>query len=269
MGVIGLTLLLTGGLAASGCGEAKHPASTAASAKSVATTTSAPAAGGQGSAGQATGSTTTTDGSAGGATAEGASSAQNGAASAASGRSVAVGGKGRSKAHMVLPGPNSRPAPKLHAGAAVPVADISLSSSALRASGATLPARHTCAGADQSLPLHWSGVPVDTQELVLFAVSERPVGRKLFFDWALAGLSPSLQGLAAGEMPAGAVLGKNGYGHTSYSICPTSGKRESYIFELYALPQRLTSTQGFDPASLRRQATHVARHVGLLVGTYG
>jgi hypothetical protein len=210
MGAIGLTLLFASGLAAAGCGETTHPASTAAAAHSTAST----------GAGGAQGTTTTGSASAGTTTASttGSSTGSNVARSVAEGKSVTVAGKGGSKAHLVLPGPNSKPAPKkLGASAGThPVADISLSSPALSASGTQLPARYTCAGADESLPLHWSQVPAGTQELVLFVVSEQPVDRKLFFDWALGGLNPSLQGLGAGQLPAGATIGRNGYGHEAY-----------------------------------------------------
>jgi phosphatidylethanolamine-binding protein (PEBP) family uncharacterized protein len=108
-----------------------------------------------------------------------------------------------------------------------------------------------------------------TQELMLFAISTEPVSGKLFFDWAVAGLSPSLKGLEGGSLPAGAVVGRNGDGRDGYALCPANGKRESYVFALFALPQRLAPQAGFDPAALRQQAIKIARHTGLLVGSYG
>jgi phosphatidylethanolamine-binding protein (PEBP) family uncharacterized protein len=181
----------------------------------------------------------------------------------------------KSKAHLVLPPPGSHPEPKLTASerATVSVADISLSSPAIKrvanSSAYTLDREYTCHGADRSPPLRWSSVPANTKELALFAISTRPVNGKLFFDWALANLKPSFKDLQAGTLPAGAVLGESSSGHASYSICPASGKRESYVFVLYALPTSLAPTTGFDPTTLRHQAMQLARHTGLLVGTYG
>jgi phosphatidylethanolamine-binding protein (PEBP) family uncharacterized protein len=167
----------------------------------------------------------------------------------------------------VLPPPGSKPEPKPTASevATHPVADIALSSPAIRqakdASSYTLDAQYTCAGANHSPPLHWSGVPSGTQELVLFVISTVPVDGKLYFDWAVAGLNPSLKGLSAATLPSGAVQG----GQSGYTICPGSGKSESYVFLLYALPKKLSPAQNFDPAALRQQAIHTAHHVGLLV----
>jgi phosphatidylethanolamine-binding protein (PEBP) family uncharacterized protein len=186
-------------------------------------------------------------------------------------------GSGRAshrRAHLVLPGPNSRPAPKLGASqrASVSVADITLSSPAITQAHAGQPllaTRYTCQGADVPPPLRWTGVPPATQELVLFAISTRPVDGQLFFDWALAGLPGNLHGLPGGQLPPDAVLGRNGVGRETYSLCPAGGKPETYLFALYALPQKLSPKAGFDPATLRAQAIKLARHTGILFATYG
>jgi phosphatidylethanolamine-binding protein (PEBP) family uncharacterized protein len=181
----------------------------------------------------------------------------------------------RSRAHLVLPPPGSHPAPKLSASdrASVSVADITLSSPAITqrrsASAATLGREYTCRGADHSPSLHWTGIPPGTKELALFAISIKPVAGKLFFDWAVANLNPGLKGLDSNTLPPGAVLGRNGSGHAAYSICPIGAKHEDYVFVLYALPQSLSPKPNFDPAYLRQQAIRIARHTGLLVGSYG
>jgi hypothetical protein len=153
------------------------------------------------------------------------------------------------------------------------VADITLSSPAIRqvrsASIPTLAGQYTCRGADNSPPLRWRAIPPGARELVLFAISTQPVDGKLFFNWAVAGLSPRLSGLNNDSLPPGAVVGRNGYGHAGYSICPADGRRESYAFVLYALPRNLAPRANFDPAALRLQAMALARHTGLVVGTYG
>lgn len=179
----------------------------------------------------------------------------------------------KSRAHLVLPSPGSKPEPKPTASevASHPVADIALSSPAVRqasdASSYTLDAQYTCAGADRSPPLHWHGIPPGTKELVLFAISSTPVDDKLYFDWAVAGLDPKLTGLSTATLPPGAVQGLNGQGRSSYAVCPQAGRPENYVFLLYALPTKLSPAQSFEPAALRKQAIHIARHVGLLVAS--
>jgi phosphatidylethanolamine-binding protein (PEBP) family uncharacterized protein len=179
------------------------------------------------------------------------------------------------RAHLVLPPPGSHPEAKPSASeqAALPVTDISLSSTAITRQGQSalysLAGQYTCHGSGGSPPLRWSGVPSNTRELALFVISTRPVNDKLYFDWALAGISPTLTGIQAGHQPPGAVAGLSSSGKTTYSICPPAGQHENYVFILYALPSTLNPKPGFDPATLRAQAKQIARHTGLLVGSYG
>lgn len=260
-GLTAIALLLAANsmvIAASGCGETNRTRTVA----SQGTTTAATGATG---GAQATSST-----------AAAPSGSQTEAQSASSANPASTSrAANHSRAHLALPGPNSRLAPKLTAAqrANVAVSDIALSSPAITqahyASAPTLNRRYTCQGADQSPPLHWSRVPPGTKELALLVISTTPFDGKLFYDWAVAGLNPNLKGLKSGALPTGAVTGRNGNRQTAYSICPTGAKHESYVFLLYALPQSLSPQQGFDPATLRQQAMRIARHTGLLIGTYG
>ena len=81
-----------------------------------------------------------------------------------------------------------------------------------------LPALYTCDGKNISLPFEWQGVPPGTAELALFAMSIQPVEGKLFFDWAVAGLSPDLKEIESGKLPKDAVVGRNSSGKTGYEI---------------------------------------------------
>lgn len=150
------------------------------------------------------------------------------------------------------------------------VASLSLQSpSSLPSAGGpqALPAQYTCDGKSTSPALRWQGVPQGTAELVLFAMSIQPVEGKLFFDWAVAGLSPELEEIEAGELPKGAVVGRNSFGKTDYEICPEGGS-ETYMFTLFALPERLSPAAGFDPAALRKAVLDVSGNVGLLALSY-
>lgn len=130
-----------------------------------------------------------------------------------------------------------------------------------------LPARYTCDGESTSPALRWRGVPEGTAELVLFAMNIQPVGGELFFDWAVAGLSPDLEEIEAGKLPKGAVVGRNSFGKTGYEICPEGGS-ETYMFTLFALPVTLSPTRGFDPSALRKAALEASGNVGLLALDY-
>jgi phosphatidylethanolamine-binding protein (PEBP) family uncharacterized protein len=150
------------------------------------------------------------------------------------------------------------------------VADISLQSPAIVASAGspgTLAATYTCDGKDSWPELRWSGVPADSAELILYAMSVQPVEERLFVDWAVAGLDPGLSGVEAGELPKGAIVGTNGFGKRDYEICPT-GAGEIYMFALYALPTALSPPKGFDARELRKEILDVSGNVGLLPALY-
>ena len=150
------------------------------------------------------------------------------------------------------------------------VADILLTSPALSSgSPPSLPSPYTCDGGDSWPALRWQGIPPGTEELIVFAANVAPVQGKIFFDWAVAGLDPSLSGLEAGRLPRGAITGQNGFGQNGYSICPDPGGTESYVFVLHAIPKALSPAKGFDPHELRRQVIEQAANAGILVFAYG
>jgi phosphatidylethanolamine-binding protein (PEBP) family uncharacterized protein len=130
-----------------------------------------------------------------------------------------------------------------------------------------LAATYTCDG-DNSWPsLRWGGIPAGTAELILYAMNVQPVAEQLFVDWAVAGLDPSLEGIKAGKLPKGAVIGTNGFGRRGYEICP-SGAGEIYMFAIYALPRGLALPGGFDARQARKEILDVSGNVGLLPAVY-
>lgn len=130
-----------------------------------------------------------------------------------------------------------------------------------------LPVQYTCDGKSTSPALHWQGVPSGTAELVLFAMNLQPVQGKLFFNWAVAGISPTLEEIKAGQLPKGAVVGRNSFGKVDYELCP-EGSGETYMFALFALPKKLSPGRGFDPLALRKEVTDTSGNVGLLAVSY-
>src|SRR5580704_3087540 len=129
-----------------------------------------------------------------------------------------------------------------------PVTKINVGSSAIV--GNKLPARYTCDGQDISPPLEWGAVPANVKDLALFVVGFIPQRSKntyhLSVEWAVAGLSPALHKLAAGQLPPGAYLGvTSNHRQRRYSICPKKGDLVHYQFELYGLPEALAVSRRF------------------------
>ncbi|HYM46345.1 MAG TPA: YbhB/YbcL family Raf kinase inhibitor-like protein [Solirubrobacteraceae bacterium] len=149
--------------------------------------------------------------------------------------------------------------PKEH----LPTVSIEMSSPTIKNRQA-LPARYTCDGADVSPPLRWSAIPKGTAELALVVTSFSLEGHgEEKIQWAVAGLQPTLKGLAAGRLPAGAVVGRNGLGQSRYSICPSKGHVQHYAVILYALPHPVSATPGFDAKAFSKAAEKTAEYKGL------
>jgi phosphatidylethanolamine-binding protein (PEBP) family uncharacterized protein len=153
---------------------------------------------------------------------------------------------------------------------------IALVSPAMAGSRA-IPIKYTCDGKDVSLPLRWSNVPPATEELALFLfdievagplAGRRTIATQLTAQWAVVGLKPTLHELPAGRLPPGTVLGRNGSGRQSYSVCPAKGKVENYLFLIYALPSKAALQPGFTDATLFEQASHAALAQGRLFASY-
>jgi Raf kinase inhibitor-like YbhB/YbcL family protein len=111
--------------------------------------------------------------------------------------------------------------------------------------------RYTCAsaggtpGTGVSPELAWSGVPAGATNLALVVTDQTADG---FVHLIATGIDPTATGVGEGLAPAGAVLGKNGFGAIGWGgPCPPVGSGEhEYLVELYALDQDLGLTDGFD-----------------------
>jgi Raf kinase inhibitor-like YbhB/YbcL family protein len=112
---------------------------------------------------------------------------------------------------------------------------IKLSSPAF-ASGARIPARYTCDGADVSLPLHWTGVPSQATSLTLTVDDINAPGGN-FIHWQMTGIPASVGGLSAGHVPSGVTQRVNGFGTSGYrGPCPPHGDPpHHYVIKLRAL----------------------------------
>ena len=259
--------LVLAALMLAGCGGGSSDSSSSGSTAVAASGGSADPGGTTGTVDSSSGADGTTNGangpekgSYGGGSAGGGSSAGGGQASAGSKQGPKIAQpKGE-------PEPGITPQQRREAT----VASMTLESPSSQAAGAgpqTLPAGYTCDGRGTSPALRWQGVPQGTAELIIFAMNVQPVEGKLFFDWAVAGLSPDLTEVEAGKLPRGAIVGRNSFGKVGYEICPPGGA-ETYMFTVFALPQKLSPSQGFDPSALRREVLGASGNVGLLALNY-
>lgn len=128
--------------------------------------------------------------------------------------------------------------------------------SAGRLSNGAIISKYTCKGANTSLPITWAGVHGSAKEVTV--VVRTIVGGLLNpgsysqVDWALANISPSVNHIAAGETPPGAVVGRNRLGKESYSLCPPAGKLALVTIAVDAFPKKLNLANGFEPSELAK-----------------
>jgi hypothetical protein len=113
--------------------------------------------------------------------------------------------------------------------------------------GATISRAHTCDGRDVSPPVHATGLPSSTKEVVVTMHDPDAPGGN-FIHWEVAHLAPAggVLSLSAGATPSGAVLGKNSYGSLGYrGPCPPSGPAHHYVITVFALGQASGLKPGF------------------------
>ena len=134
---------------------------------------------------------------------------------------------------------------------------------------APIPTRHTNDGDDLSPALEWSGVPEEAVELALLC-EDRDAPGGTFVHWVLSGLDPSLPGLAEGQVPAGAVEGRNDFGDVGYGgpRPPVGDEAHRYFFRLYAASEPFGLSPGGSADDLRSALTSTELAQATLVGTY-
>jgi phosphatidylethanolamine-binding protein (PEBP) family uncharacterized protein len=250
-------------LAVAGCGGSSS-SSAPGTAGSAATSTTASAANGKSSTGQ---------GSSGSEQAKVDPETVGQSAKEGQGeRQATSNGEGSGKKHPPLSLPEGKPeegATKAQQSQ-VPTATIELSVPAAPGgtSPGSLPAAYTCDGKNVAPEVKWGKLPEGTAEAALFVMNMQPVNGKLYFDYAIAGIDPSLEGLKSGEVSKGAVIGRNSAGQDKYSLCPQGSSSEEFIFALYAISKKLAPKAGFDPLKLREEATPVSATNGLYAVMY-
>ena len=105
--------------------------------------------------------------------------------------------------------------------------------------GGAIPLRHSCEGENVSPPLAWSRVPDDAEELAL-VVADPDGDGGVFHHWIVLGIPATADGIAAGEIPRGAVEAKGSSENPTWiGPCPPVGEEHEYVFSLYPLSRKL------------------------------
>jgi len=140
----------------------------------------------------------------------------------------------------------------------------------------SIPARHTCDGADASPALAWSGAPAGTRSLALIVddpdAPDPAAPRMTWVHWVLYNIPPDSSGLAEGvapkDLPKGTLQGLNDWKRTGYGgPCPPAG-RHRYFHKLYALDVVLPVLASPTKAALEGAMKGHVLAQAELVGTY-
>lgn len=124
---------------------------------------------------------------------------------------------------------------------------FALSSSAFERNG-PVPAEYTCDGKGISPALQWEKVPAKASELVLFVIDDSSARSNGGIRWVVGGIDPKTRSVAAGQMPAGGIVGTNTAGKAAYGpICPDHGHTDTIEFVMYALRKPISLSPGFQP----------------------
>jgi len=150
---------------------------------------------------------------------------------------------------------------------------LALTSTAFPPNG-SIPAKHTCEGADVSPPLAWSGVPDGTKSLALVVddpdAPDPRAPKTTWVHWVLLNLPPSATSLPEGvaALPAGAAAGLNDWKRAAWGgPCPPIG-RHRYFFKLYALDVVIPRLARPTKAQLEKAMEGHVLAKAELVGTY-
>jgi Raf kinase inhibitor-like YbhB/YbcL family protein len=147
------------------------------------------------------------------------------------------------------------------------------------ADGATIPAKFGCAGGQQnagSPAVSWSGAPAGTMAFaVIFHDTDvaLPNGDDVL-HWAIFDIPGTSMGLPENvaktpTLPDGSVQMNNIAGMPGYfGPCPPPPTTHHYIFEVYALDQKLGLAQPSTRADLLKAMQGHTRAKGTYVGTY-
>ena len=159
-----------------------------------------------------------------------------------------------------------------HADDPAPKATLTITSPGFPAEG-MIPAKYTCAGANVSPPLSWTGVPAGTRTLALICDDPDAPGGT-WVHWVIFNLPVTASTLVekidtVPTLPNATRQGVNDFGKIGYGgPCPPPGKPHHYFFKLYALDARLSLKAGATKKDLLQAMDGHVVAEGFLMGKY-
>jgi Raf kinase inhibitor-like YbhB/YbcL family protein len=149
----------------------------------------------------------------------------------------------------------------------IPISTVMKIESSAFSQNQAIPSKYTCDGADVIPPLRFSEIPSGAQSLALIVDDpDSPSGN--FAHWVAWNIPADTKEILEGQVPAGAVQGKNDFGKTGYGgPCPGQGTH-NYVFNLYALDARIDLPQGSSREELENaMVNHILSHAQT-IGAY-
>lgn len=104
-------------------------------------------------------------------------------------------------------------------------------------------------GENRSPQLLIGSIPLNAKSLVLI-VDDPDAPSGLWTHWLLWNIPPDKVVLEEGEVPKGAVQGKNSFGRTRYDGPAPPGGTHRYFFHVYALDAKLSLAEGASRSEL-------------------
>jgi Raf kinase inhibitor-like YbhB/YbcL family protein len=150
---------------------------------------------------------------------------------------------------------------------------LSLTSTSYK-DGGEVPQKFTCQGGDASPQLSWSGLPAGTKSVAIVVddpdAPDPAKPERTWVHWVLYDIPPTTLSLPEGKgaPPAGARVGKNDWGKTTWGgPCPPIG-RHRYFHKLFALDTVLGDLR--EPTKAQLEAAMQGHILGQaqLVATY-
>jgi Raf kinase inhibitor-like YbhB/YbcL family protein len=138
--------------------------------------------------------------------------------------------------------------------------------------GQNIPINYTCEGANINPPIAFEDVPNEAKSIVLIMddpdAAKDPKGPGIVFDhWIVYNIKPGAS-IREGELPTGALQGKNTGGQTGYTgPCPPTGAH-TYYFRAYALDTMLSLGNGVQKAQVIRAMENHILAVDQLIAKY-
>lgn len=147
--------------------------------------------------------------------------------------------------------------------------NLTLQSSAF-SNGAEIPRKYGYKQDNVNPPLAISGVPQETQSLVLIMDdpdAQAAVG-KVWVHWTVWNIEPDVTDIAESSTPSGSIEGKTDFGEIGYGGPAPPDKKHTYVFKLYALDSKLELPQGSSKAQIEEAMNQHILDEAILNGTY-